>query len=456
MIATLLLALLGTAHAQSAPAELELAYQREFAYLQAEKQALTERRRALEGEESSRSRQAEGALGSLQAKLLSLQSRREQLEESLDAAQRDADGATEAADLVESTLFQAQSTLEAELPEGDDLATKASALKEAYGIATDRLAQAGQVRIEDGTWFRANGTKVDGQMVRVGGIAAYGVGVSSGTLLPVGEGKFQLRDDDPVAAQAAQDLAAGRVPASLPIFLFEDAAKRIDEAPAKTMWTWLAAGGVVGYVIMALGLAAGLLSVLRFLGLTAAGRGQDAVQAAIAHLDGGRWSQADKLVHAAPGAGPRMMAALLPLGPGDTKRLEDRASEALLLETPALDRFGTAIMVIAAVAPLLGLLGTVTGMIGTFEIITEFGTGDPRMLSGGISEALVTTQMGLIVAIPSLLLGNLLNRQADAVLGKLELAALAVINRSGAGGTSRPSAPPTRPTDDVELVPAHG
>ena len=86
MIATLLLALLGTAHAQSAPAELELAYQREFAYLQAEKQALTERRQALEGEESSRSQKAEGALGSLQARLLSLQTRREQLEASLDAA----------------------------------------------------------------------------------------------------------------------------------------------------------------------------------------------------------------------------------------------------------------------------------------------------------------------------------------------------------------------------------
>ena len=68
-------------------------------------------------------------------------------------------------------------------------------------------------------------------------------------------------------------------------------------------------------------------------------------------------------------------------------------------------------------------------MIGTFDLITEFGTGDPRMLSGGISEALVTTQMGLIVAIPMLLLGNLLNRMGEEVIGRLEISTLTVINR---------------------------
>jgi len=455
MIAALLLGLLGTAVAQSGPEELELAYQREFAYLQAEKQALLQRSSALEAEETTRARQAESTLGSLQGKLLGLQTRREGLEDALDAAQRDAEGADEATDLVESTLFQAQSTLEIELHEGDDLGAKAVALREAYEAATGRLQAAGTVRLEEGSWFRPNGTRVEGQLVRVGGIAAYGVGVSSGTLVPVGEGKFQLRANDPKAAQAALDLSEGSVPAELPIFLFEDAGKRIEEAPAKTMWTWLAAGGVVGYVIMLLGVVATVLSVLRFATLTVTGRGRDAVKAAIAHLDGGRWPQADKLVHAAPGAGPRILAALLPLGPGDIKRLEDRASEALLLESPTLDRFHTPIMVIAAVAPLLGLLGTVTGMIGTFEIITEFGTGDPRMLSGGISEALVTTQMGLIVAIPALLVGNLLNRQAESVLSQLELAALAVINRATPSDSSQaPKAP--KPTDDIDLVPAHG
>lgn len=99
-----------------------------------------------------------------------------------------------------------------------------------------------------------------------------------------------------------------------------------------------------------------------------------------------------------------------------------------LKEQPALDRFGALIFVVAAVAPLLGLLGTVTGMIATFEIITEFGTGDPKMLSGGISEALITTQLGLVVAIPAVVLGNILKGRATTVGDALEAGALSLIN----------------------------
>ena len=103
-------------------------------------------------------------------------------------------------------------------------------------------------------------------------------------------------------------------------------------------------------------------------------------------------------------------------------------SEAILHESGHLNRFGTAILVIAAVAPLLGLLGTVTGMIATFDIITEFGTGDPKLLSGGIAIALVTTELGLIVAIPTLLVGNLLSGWSDKIKDNMEAAALRVIN----------------------------
>jgi biopolymer transport protein ExbB len=80
------------------------------------------------------------------------------------------------------------------------------------------------------------------------------------------------------------------------------------------------------------------------------------------------------------------------------------------------------------VAPLLGLLGTVTGMIQTFDVITEFGTSDPKLLSGGIATALVTTELGLIVAIPCLLLGNLLGGWADRIKDDMEKAALRTIN----------------------------
>jgi biopolymer transport protein ExbB len=114
----------------------------------------------------------------------------------------------------------------------------------------------------------------------------------------------------------------------------------------------------------------------------------------------------------------------------DPKNIEDVISESVLNEQPALDRFRSAISVIAAVAPLLGLLGTVTGMIATFDVITQFGTGDPQLLSGGISEALLTTQMGLAVAIPTLLIGNLLASWADRITSNLEVSALRMVNIS--------------------------
>src|SRR5690554_7915466 len=80
--------------------------------------------------------------------------------------------------------------------------------------------------------------------------------------------------------------------------------------------------------------------------------------------------------------------------------------EAVLRELPALEMGQTIIKLFAGIAPLLGLLGTVTGMIATFQAITNFGTGDPKLMAGGISQALVTTVEGLIVAIPLLLAHN--------------------------------------------------
>lgn len=108
---------------------------------------------------------------------------------------------------------------------------------------------------------------------------------------------------------------------------------------------------------------------------------------------------------------------------------ENIIHESILGELNFLDRFGAVILVMAAVAPLLGLLGTVTGMISTFDIITEFGTGDPKLLSSGISEALITTKLGLVVAIPSLLLGNLLGGWSGKIKVLLEREALRLSNR---------------------------
>ncbi len=89
-------------------------------------------------------------------------------------------------------------------------------------------------------------------------------------------------------------------------------------------------------------------------------------------------------------------------------------------ERERLDRNIDTILVLAQIAPLLGLLGTVTGMISTFESISIFGTGNAKALSRGISEALVTTQCGLVVAIPGLLMGHFLKRRAEVCSSRMK------------------------------------
>jgi len=110
------------------------------------------------------------------------------------------------------------------------------------------------------------------------------------------------------------------------------------------------------------------------------------------------------------------------------EEMENALQEAILKEIPPMERFLSTLGMLAAIAPLLGLLGTVTGMIETFHVITLYGTGDPRLMSGGISEALVTTMLGLSVAIPLMLSQTLLNRAVDKKIGEMEEKAVALVN----------------------------
>lgn len=106
--------------------------------------------------------------------------------------------------------------------------------------------------------------------------------------------------------------------------------------------------------------------------------------------------------------------------PVDSAVLEAKLDEAVLKELPALEIGQTMIKLFSGIAPLLGLLGTVTGMIVTFQAITTFGTGDPKLMAGGISQALVTTVEGLLVAIPLLLAHNWVASRSKAIMQLLD------------------------------------
>lgn len=161
-------------------------------------------------------------------------------------------------------------------------------------------------------------------------------------------------------------------------------------------------GGAVGYVILGVGLLALIIAIERFISLM---------------LMGGKIRR--QLKDAVPrDDNPlgRVMKVKDQYPDVAYDTLELKLSEAILREMPKITRNLTLIKIISVVAPLLGLLGTVTGMINTFQAITLFGTGDPKLMAGGISQALVTTVLGLVVAIPTVFLYTILNTRSKNLL----------------------------------------
>jgi biopolymer transport protein ExbB len=127
----------------------------------------------------------------------------------------------------------------------------------------------------------------------------------------------------------------------------------------------------------------------------------------------------------------RVCMAIIPYRSCTLQARENILNEALLKEVPVIERNLSLLSTCAAVAPMLGLLGTVTGMIGTFHVITLYGSGDPRLMAGGISEALITTMFGLIVAIPVMLAHTFFARRAETLLDRLQEAGMKVFNSAG-------------------------
>jgi len=161
-------------------------------------------------------------------------------------------------------------------------------------------------------------------------------------------------------------------------------------------------GGIVGYCIIALGIVGLLIAIWRWIGLTTASR------KVAAQLKRDSASTDNPL--------GRVLAAYESNKSADTETIELKLSEAALKEMPALTKGLLFIKVISVVAPLMGLLGTVTGMIKTFQVITLYGAGDPKMMAGGISQALMTTVLGLCVAIPMVLIHTLVSGQSRKIV----------------------------------------
>jgi biopolymer transport protein ExbB len=146
------------------------------------------------------------------------------------------------------------------------------------------------------------------------------------------------------------------------------------------------------------------------------------------YLQEKKYPEAKEFLAGNPGALARVLGHGLARIERGRETVQEAIEEAILSELPPLKRFLSAIGIMGSISPLLGLLGTVSGMISTFNVITRFGSGDPKLLSGGISEALITTEVGLAIAIPVLLLHNYLSNRVEEIISKLEEGSAKFIN----------------------------
>ncbi|MCL1089467.1 MotA/TolQ/ExbB proton channel family protein [Shewanella profunda] len=165
-------------------------------------------------------------------------------------------------------------------------------------------------------------------------------------------------------------------------------------------------GGTIGYIIMILLALGMLISIERLVTMTIIG----------ARVN----SQRKNVNNPGNNALGRILKVYQENKDVDVETLELKLDEAILKETPALEARISIIKVLAAIAPMMGLLGTVTGMIATFQSIQLFGTGDPKLMAGGISMALVTTVQGLVAALPLMLMHAIVVARSKSIVQILE------------------------------------
>ncbi len=412
--------------------ELERAYQKEYAFLKAQKAELEKRLATDKVKQANELEASKEKTEALQGKLLEVSAKAKANSEKLEKLSKMLAEKEETGGLTGNVVNQARLALE---PYGvkvsdDNKTNDVEKIQQAFGTSMKLYSELSSLRNEKGEFYLPDGKKVEGDIVKVGNIAAYGISKgAAGALAPAGDGNYKLWNAVG-SADDAKAMFAKEKTGSIDIFAYENLDKEVDYVTEKTFVDTMEDGGIIGYIIFALGLFGLVLLGLRVINLMGARTNVNKItQIVVDTLESGEGSTVSlEKLKGYKGSTARVIKATLRNIKKERAHIEDVIMENILNESTQIDRFGSFVLVIAAVAPLMGLLGTVTGMIETFEVITEFGTGDPKLLSGGISAALVTTMQGLIVAIPLLLIGNLLSGWAQSIKDSMEQSALHIVN----------------------------
>ncbi len=299
------------------------------------------------------------------------------------------------------------------------------ALEGLWATLLQEMHQSSKVVRFDANVVRASGEEVPAEVVRVGSFNATSDGKylrwdsNSRKLAEIGRQPAPKYVD---TVKALESASSGMVR-----FAIDPARGQILSLLVRTpnFRERLEFGGTVGYAIIVLGLSTAVFALFRMIYVFVVSRMVASQKKKDTPSESNPLGRVLKIYYDNPDL--------------DTESLELKLEEQVIKETAKIEGFLWLVKVVSAVAPLMGLLGTVTGMINTFQIITLFGTGDPKMMANGISEALVTTMLGLYAAIPLVLLHSILASMARNVTNVLDEQTTGLIAvKAEAEGGSKP------------------
>ncbi len=275
------------------------------------------------------------------------------------------------------------------------------------------------IRKEKGSFFTKEGKKEENEITFIGNLAAYSLSGDDFNVLNSESGSlFTYLTEKKSKNESKSSLTLQ------PLFFWNENARYKEIKTNESFTETVKKGGIIALLILVLAFFAFLIVLERIFTLSKADKKSAKIFTSIME----KLKKGEKFE--IKGKTPFENVAEVILSNKTYKRetIEEKAKEAILKELSPLQRFLPVMSIIAAVSPLMGLLGTVTGIISTFNAITAYGSGDPKIVSFGISEALITTEFGLAVAIPVLIVHALLSRWSDKISDDMEQHALSLIN----------------------------
>ena len=402
--------------AQSAPISLDAAYKREILFLNGQKRELESRQQEYSRATLKQTKANQLVIDKLESQLRELKNNSQKsqlelldLEKDLSRIEQDKEG-------IENLISRAGN-------EGLTTANSEEKITMIFNSRLEQLKKSNTSYLKKMEILNNEGELVTYQTLSLGDTAHYAFDESGKTtylLVPAGQGILKIHQEVPYIDFKNKREA---VVESMPIFLHESSRNAYEPRKEKSLNDIMQAAGSIGWVIVVLGFVTLIMVFCRAFLLY---RNKSLTPVEIKTF----LSSPSELKVKNESAFTRILSRLIQSNKKSKEDLEGIASEQLVREWTLIDRFGTLIIVAASAAPLLGLLGTVTGMISTFDIITEFGTGDPKLLSSGISEALITTMLGLIVAIPALIIGSLLSAESEKRKSQMEEMVLFFLNQN--------------------------